>query len=67
MEWNGNGRTATLRTHDSDNGIGKATGGEVGGLDEVVEAGDVEDSVAVDELRGAAIIIASHDDSEFGV
>lgn len=55
---------AALRTHDGDDGVGEATSGEAGGFDESVEAGDVEGAVAVDELRGVAIVVDSRHGSE---
>lgn len=49
-------RTATLRAHDGDDGIGEAALGELHLLREILEALHVEVAVAVDELRGAAVL-----------
>jgi len=62
-----NERTATLRSHDCDDGVGEAAGGEIDGPDEAVEAGDVELAVAVDELRGAAIVVSHGEEAEVEV
>jgi hypothetical protein len=50
-------RTATLRAHDGDDGIGEAALSKLHLLREILQALHVEVAVAVDELRGAAVVL----------
>ena len=59
--------TTTLRTHDSNHGIGKATVGEVGLVDEIVESSNIEVAVAINELRDTAIIFHGSTVSTFRI
>ena len=67
-------RTATLRAHDGDDGVGEAALGELHLLREILQALHVEVAVGVDELRGAAVLLhdwveieVAESEAEFGI
>lgn len=46
-----------MRAHDGDDSVREAALGELDLVDEVLQAFDIELAVAVDQLRGAAVVL----------